>query len=324
MKTMDEHYIQTKVNDIIEWFIKKHSDWVEENKLISWAKKLGIILNNKGKLDEDSLFHLFILGVLWNSPPTYKAEKGEDIFRKIKNTYTLTSFRDAHTNRETREMLIQIAREEIGNKDIFNLLYFVVNGNLENQQCWTNIINILTSKTIGDKDSDVNRLKHLYNLFNSKRSHNGKAYLTKKIFLIFREIRIQFMESEKLQYHPSICCIPDNHVQRALGKLGFTKIKQGYADIEDLLKASEIVANYFCNSTYELYDLPLFFADRENCLNFEKNSNNQSNTTNPVESGEICPQCGSRLVWRKSKLTGELYRGCTNFKGGCRWNNRSY
>jgi len=38
----------------------------------------------------------------------------------------------------------------------------------------------------------------------------------------------------------------------------------------------------------------------------------------------ICPNCGSPLVWRRAQRTGELYRGCTNFQGGCRWKDRSY
>lgn len=37
-----------------------------------------------------------------------------------------------------------------------------------------------------------------------------------------------------------------------------------------------------------------------------------------------CPQCGAKLVWRKARRTGESYRGCTNFSGGCRYNDRSY
>jgi len=38
----------------------------------------------------------------------------------------------------------------------------------------------------------------------------------------------------------------------------------------------------------------------------------------------ICPLCGATLVWRRARITGELYRGCTNYKGGCRWHDRSY
>jgi hypothetical protein len=37
-----------------------------------------------------------------------------------------------------------------------------------------------------------------------------------------------------------------------------------------------------------------------------------------------CPKCGAPLVWRKARRTGELYRGCTNYKGGCRYQERSY
>jgi DNA-3-methyladenine glycosylase I len=37
-----------------------------------------------------------------------------------------------------------------------------------------------------------------------------------------------------------------------------------------------------------------------------------------------CPKCGGKLVWRKARKTGELYRGCTNFQKGCRWQDRSY
>jgi len=37
-----------------------------------------------------------------------------------------------------------------------------------------------------------------------------------------------------------------------------------------------------------------------------------------------CPKCGSPLVWRRARLTGELYKGCTNYQGGCRYHERSY
>jgi predicted RNA-binding Zn-ribbon protein involved in translation (DUF1610 family) len=38
----------------------------------------------------------------------------------------------------------------------------------------------------------------------------------------------------------------------------------------------------------------------------------------------ICPKCGSKLVWRVAQKTGEKYRGCTNYDGGCRYQERSY
>jgi len=42
------------------------------------------------------------------------------------------------------------------------------------------------------------------------------------------------------------------------------------------------------------------------------------------EYAGVCPKCGARLVWRRAQRTGELYRGCTNYKGGCRYQERSY
>jgi hypothetical protein len=50
-------------------------------------------------------------------------------------------------------------------------------------------------------------------------------------------------------------------------------------------------------------------------------------TTNDPIRGTFagkCPLCSSDLVWRKARLTGELYRGCTNYEGGCRYQERSY
>jgi hypothetical protein len=37
-----------------------------------------------------------------------------------------------------------------------------------------------------------------------------------------------------------------------------------------------------------------------------------------------CPLCGSNMVWRQATKTDELYKGCTNFDGGCRYQERSY
>lgn len=36
-----------------------------------------------------------------------------------------------------------------------------------------------------------------------------------------------------------------------------------------------------------------------------------------------CPRCGSPLKWRRARLTGELYRGCTNYPE-CKYHERSY
>ena len=42
--------------------------------------------------------------------------------------------------------------------------------------------------------------------------------------------------------------------------------------------------------------------------------------TRQGEKGPSCPRCGSPTVARVSTQTGELYFGCTNFAGGCRFN----
>jgi len=318
---------KTEVDKIIKWFIENHGkEWVKDNKIISWAKKLGIILNNNEMLDEDSLFHLFVLSVLWNSEPTYIAEKGEEVFNQIKDIYTLQKFKESQSNKYTEQELFKIAKDKINNVGIFNLLNFIANGKINGHYVWTEINEILIRNNIGDKKSDIDRLKELYFIFNGKRYYEGKAYLTKKTFLIFREIKIQFRNSGNFQYNPVICCVPDSHVINALKKLGVNISDDN--NIENLLKASEIVAAYFCNYSYELFDLPLFFADKEGYL--YSSSTLDVNTvglfTHPTQGKYAgkCPQCGSALVWRRAPKTNELYRGCTNYKGGCRWNDRSY
>ena len=37
----------------------------------------------------------------------------------------------------------------------------------------------------------------------------------------------------------------------------------------------------------------------------------------------VCPRCGSTMVWRRARLTGELYKGCTNYPY-CKYHERSY
>ncbi|MDQ1279150.1 MAG: hypothetical protein QG670_410 [Thermoproteota archaeon] len=48
-------------------------------------------------------------------------------------------------------------------------------------------------------------------------------------------------------------------------------------------------------------------------------------TSKPLEKAYAgkCPKCGSHLVWRKARITNELYRGCTNYPK-CKYNERSY
>jgi hypothetical protein len=38
---------------------------------------------------------LFVLAALWNNEPTFIAKKGEEVFKSIKNVYTLRNFKNA-------------------------------------------------------------------------------------------------------------------------------------------------------------------------------------------------------------------------------------
>lgn len=300
--------------------MRHHDDWVLNKRLISWAGKLGIKLNYKGELDEGHLFHLFVLAVLWNNKPTFKAERGEQVFQAIRNYYTLEHFKKAEAKSKLWHDLKSIASKEIQNPYIFDLLEFIAKGNARRGNVWREIKKVLELPKIGHKDSDINRLRQLYSIFNP-REYEGAAYLTVKVFLIFREMRIQFRESGRYQYNPIVCCIPDSNVRNALVVLNL--MQQSRNDIDSLIAASEIVAQHFCLNSYELYDLPLFFWYKRRKNDKKSVLEGQSRTHRGGPAG-ICPLCGSQLVWRKAAKTGELYRGCTNFNGGCRWKDRSY
>lgn len=302
------------LREIAEWFIEKHDEWVENNKLISWAEKLGIKLNANGKLDEGQLFQLFVLAILWNNKPTYRAEVGEKVFEEIKNEYTLDNFQRATSDSDMRNRLMEIACEIIRNLQVYELLMFIVNG----KNMWATIKEVLEFPVIGDEEDDLRRLERLYELFNPPY-YNRKAYLTVKIFLIFREIRIQFREYGKYQYHPVICCVPDSNVRKALKDLGL--MGEAKNDLNSMTMASRLMADAFCTEEYELYDLPLFFWYKEKGKHISIGISRRLSTKGKYAG--VCPKCGSPLVWRRAKLTNEVYRGCTNFLQ-CRWNDRSY
>ncbi|MCW3985306.1 MAG: ogr/Delta-like zinc finger family protein [Candidatus Bathyarchaeota archaeon] len=307
--------------EIAEWFMKHHSDRVQNKRLLSWAGKLGIKLNCKGELDEDQLFHLFVLAALWNNEPTYEAGKGEQVFQTIKKDYTLEHFREAESKGEFREDLKNIAYKGIQNPNTFVLLKFIATGKTQRGNVWQEIRRVLELPGIGNKEIDINRLRQLYGIFNP-REYKAKAYFTVKSFLIFRELRIQFKETGRYQYNPIVCCIPDSHVRMELTNLNL--IQQAGNDIDSLIAASEMVAKYFCTNAYELYDLPLFFWHKRSKKNTEKMVSQDQAGAIRGRSAGICPSCGSPLVWRRARKTRELYRGCTNFDGGCRWKDRSY
>jgi hypothetical protein len=56
----------------------------------------------------------------------------------------------------------------------------------------------------------------------------------------------------------------------------------------------------------------------------QNNSREMEDTKVRGSLAGTCPLCGSNMVWRQATKTGELYKGCTNFEGGCRYQERSY
>jgi hypothetical protein len=137
---------------------------------------------------------------------------------------------------------------------------FIANGALNGENVWATVKGILESPVIGNEEDDLRRLRELYGIFNPPRYH-GQAYPTVKVFLIFREIRTQFRGTGKYQYHPTVCCVPDRNVRRALIRLGILdEIKN---DLNNMVEASRRIADAFCTKEHELYDLPLFFWYKE-------------------------------------------------------------
>ena len=252
--------VSTKCDRIAEWFISNYKTWVKDNRLLSWSQTLGINLNKDGAIDNNQLFHLFVLAVLWNNGKTANAELGERIFEKIRSEYTLDNFAKAAENTSLADKLRNIDKD-LTNPEVFNLLSYLASGKRHQIPVWQEIKNILNAPNIGDREYDIARLTTLYNIFNKPRNY-GFAYLTVKAFLIFREIRIQFQRDHKYQYNPAICCIPDRHVRLALKELDMITNSDS-KDIGSLITLGAIVAENFCLEKYELYDLPLFFWDKK-------------------------------------------------------------
>jgi hypothetical protein len=261
-----------------------------------------------------------VLASLWNNSPTYRTNKGIEAFQATKTMYTLENFRQAQNDHKLNSELRALAEQEIENTAIFNLLKFIANGDATSGSAWNEIIRILNLSGEGILEYDIDRLQQLNSLFNSGKKYAGDAYLRVKLFLVLREIRIQFKTTGQFQFHPAVCCVSDSHVREALQELGFAQ--NIGSDFGSLIVASKLVADLFCNGTYELYDLPLFFAHKEKFI--AKMLERQTKVARLPEPAGSCPVCGATLVWRVAKKTGEHYRGCINFRGGCRWNNRSY
>lgn len=151
-------------NEIAEWFIKRHKERTQENKLVSWAQTLGIVLNDHGTLKHDQLFHLLVLAILWNSEPTYEVEKGEEIFRHIKEKYTLQGFHEAGRDEPLSNELRILARDVIGNPAVFNALWFATHGTIGAESVWSRIIKTLETPVIGSKEDDLLRLRRLHGI----------------------------------------------------------------------------------------------------------------------------------------------------------------
>ncbi|MDT8782527.1 MAG: DNA-3-methyladenine glycosylase I [Candidatus Bathyarchaeota archaeon] len=74
----------------------------------------------------------------------------------------------------------------------------------------------------------------------------------------------------------------------------------------------------YCNDYNKKGSLPTRIGEQKATHNIRV-----GNSKRGTDAG-TCPKCGGRLVWRKARKTGELYRGCTNFQKWCRWQDRSY
>jgi len=244
---------------IARWFVKNHTEWIENTKLRSWAGKLDIKLTKNGVFDDNGLFQLFVLAILWNNGNTSNAETGARVFTRIKSEYTLENFRLAAEDETIADKLRSLDPEMDKARQIFNTLSFLAKGETESKEVWVKVKQILNMPQAGVKEVDLDRFMRLYGVFNpAKQEH---AWLKVKLFLIFREIRIQFRGTGLYQYDPVICCVPDGHVRNALQELKLTEDLG--TSIYDYVKASEIVSSHFCTSEYELYDLPLFFWDKK-------------------------------------------------------------
>lgn len=97
-------------------------------------------------------------------------------------------------------------------------------------------------------------------------------------------------------------------------------VKQNYDALTILgdSEASAERAQRLCSNVIDVWINEFICMDDPEEHSFKSKSHERG------ENAGECPACGSRLVWRRSQKNNELYRGCTNFDGGCRWNDRSY
>jgi len=112
---------------------------------------------------------------------------------------------------------------------------------LSENRTWETVKRVLAQPETGKENDDIKRLNKLWMLFNSP---SKAAYLTVKLFLVFREIRIQFRKTGEYQYHPAICCVPGSHVRSALAEVGLIEDAKNNS-LQSLIRCSKIVSEHF-------------------------------------------------------------------------------
>lgn len=149
-----------------------------------------------------------------------------------------------------------------------------------------------------------------------------------------RDTALKLLRSFKLVQEIDQCCTLQkydeilNRMQLLAGTLESIQagdtltrlVKQNYDALTILgdSEASAERAQRLCSNVIDVW------INEFICMEDPKKHSFKSKSRERGEDAGKCPACGSRLVWRRAQKNNELYRGCTNFDGGCRWNDRSY
>ena len=149
-----------------------------------------------------------------------------------------------------------------------------------------------------------------------------------------RDTALKLLRSFKLVQEIDQCCTLQNYdeilnqMQLLAGTLEDIQagdkltrlVKQNYDALTILgdSEASAERAQRLCKNVIDVW------INEFICMEDPKKHSIKSKPRERGEDAGKCPVCGSRLVWRRAQKNNELYRGCTNFDGGCGWNDRSY